>query len=128
MGRLRKALVQFVLPLFIGVFAFAQSQSSSADLKGAIFDPSNAVIAGASITATNVSTGVSRSTVSDATGEYRLSLLPPGEYEVKVEAAGFATQRRRGIVLTVGQTGVINFDLRLGTLAGFGNIGRQQAP
>ena len=76
-----------------------------------------AVISGASIRATNVNTGVGHSTISDPLGEYRIALLQPGEYEVRVEIAGFAPQRRRNIVLTVGQTAVIDFTLQVGTVA-----------
>src|SRR5439155_280069 len=113
---IRKALVQSVLVSFISISAWAQAQVSSADLKGTIRDPSKAVVAGATVTATNVNTGVARSTVSDQFGEYRIALLQPGEYELRVEMTGFAPQRRRGITLTVGQTAVINFDLQLGTV------------
>lgn len=91
-----------------------QAQVASADLKGTITDPSKAVIAGAKVTAANVNTGVVRSTVSDETGEYRISLLQPGEYDLTVEAPGFAAQHRKGILLTVGQAAVINIDLQLG--------------
>src|SRR5262249_37086845 len=100
----------------IPVTGWTQAQVASADLKGIIRDPSKAVVAGASVTATNVSTGVARSAVSDQSGEYRIALLQPGEDELRVEMAGFAAQRRRGIMLTVGQTAVIDFDLQLGTL------------
>src|SRR5437773_784027 len=116
MSFMRKALAQSVLLSIIAVSAWAQAQVSSADLAGAIFDPSKAVVAGATVTATNVSTGVARSTMSDQVGGYRIALLPPGEYEVRVEMTGFASQRRRGIVLTVGQTAVINFDLQVGAV------------
>jgi len=94
----------------------AQAQISSADLKGAILDPSKAAIVGATVTATNVNTGVSRSTTSDQSGEYRIPLLQPGEYEVKVEMQGFAAQRHKGITLTVGQTALLNFELKVGTV------------
>lgn len=96
--------------------AWAQAQVSSADLKGAVLDPSKAAIAGATVTATNINTGVSRSTTSDTAGEYRIPLLPPGEYEVKVEMQGFAAQRHKGITLTVGQTAVLNIELKVGTV------------
>jgi hypothetical protein len=92
-----------------------QAQIASGDLKGSIFDPSKAVVAGARVTSTNISTGVARSTVSDATGEYRIALLSPGEYDLTVEAQGFSAQHRKGIILTVGQTAVIDFQMQLGT-------------
>src|SRR5262249_32250814 len=90
---------------------------SSADLKGAARDPAKALIAGVVVTVTNTATNISRSTVTGAGGDYRIPLLPPGEYEIKAEMNGFTTQIRRGVTLTVGQTMVINFDLQVGQVA-----------
>src|SRR5215469_4341186 len=118
MALFRSVLSQAILVLLVCSSAIArvpQAQVASADLKGSIFDPSKAVVAGARVTLTNVSTRFARSTVSDAAGEYRIALLPPGEYELTVEAQGFAAQYRKGIILTVGQTAVIDFQLQLGT-------------
>ena len=81
----------------------AQSQSSTADLLGTVSDQSQAVIPGVDITAVNVRTDLTRSTVSDERGDYRLPLLPPGTYELRAELPGFATKVVRGINLTVGQ-------------------------
>src|SRR5262245_2731498 len=84
--------------------ALAQSQSSSADLTGAVSDPSKSWVRGAKITAVNVVTGLKRTVLTDAAGAFRIQLLPPGEYELKIEAEGFVPQIKKGIMLTVGQT------------------------
>lgn len=118
MALVRNVLSEAIFVLLMSSSAIAgapQAQIASGDLKGSIFDPSKAVVAGGRVTSTNVSTGVARSTVSDATGEYRIALLPPGEYDLTVEAQGFSTQHRKGIILTVGETAVIDFQLQLGT-------------
>src|SRR5215813_14608512 len=94
--------------------ALAQSRSSSADLTGTISDPSKSPVAGATVVATNIATGLARNGVSDANGVYRIPILPPGEYEVKIEVNGFNTQIKKGITLTVGQTLVINFEISRG--------------
>src|SRR5262249_60918800 len=88
--------------------------SSSADISGTVFDPTKALVSGAVVTATNNETGLARTATTDSSGSYRITLLPPGEYEVKVKAEGFNLQVKRGIVLTVGQTAVIKFDLLVG--------------
>ncbi|MCI0390696.1 MAG: carboxypeptidase regulatory-like domain-containing protein [Acidobacteria bacterium] len=93
---------------------WAQAQSSSADLTGTILDPSKAVVRDARVTATNLSTGLIRAATTDSVGSYRIPLLPPGQYEVKVEVNGFNTQIKRGITLTVGQIAVINFEMTVG--------------
>ena len=113
----RNVLLQAVFVLLVSVSSTAgvpQAQVAAADLKGTIFDPSKAVVPAARVTSTNINTGVVRSTVSDATGEYRIALLPPGEYDLTVEAPGFGGQRRKGIILTIGETAVIDFQLQLG--------------
>lgn len=54
--------------------------------------------------------------MTDAAGNYRAPLLPPGSYEVKVEKTGFNTQVKRGITLTVGQVAVVDFEMALGAI------------
>jgi Carboxypeptidase regulatory-like domain len=94
--------------------AMAQARSSSADLTGVVLDPSKSFVRGATVTATNLATGLARSAVSDASGVYRIPLLPPGVYEVKIEVNGFNTQIKKDVTLTVGQTMTLNFAMTLG--------------
>src|SRR5687767_7906354 len=93
---------------------WGQARSSSGDLTGAVLSPSQSSLPGVTVTAVNLATGLMRTVTTDATGNYRIPLLPPGIYEVKVEATGFNTQVKRGITLTVGQIAVINFEMLLG--------------
>jgi hypothetical protein len=72
--------------------ALAQSRSSSADLIGTVSGPSRLPLRGASVTATNLGAGLARGVATDAIGVYRIPLLPPGVYEVKIEIKGFSTQ------------------------------------
>ncbi|MEP7337004.1 MAG: TonB-dependent receptor [Acidobacteriota bacterium] len=67
--------------------AFGQTSS----LSGTVFDPQGNVVAGASITATNVVTGTTRATTSTKEGTFQISQLPPGTYRVRTEAGGFKT-------------------------------------
>jgi len=94
--------------------ALAQSRSSSADLTGTVSDPSRLLLRGASVTATNLATGLARGVTTDASGVYRIPLLPPGVYEVKIELKGFSTQIKKGVVLTVGQILTLNFKMAIG--------------
>jgi Carboxypeptidase regulatory-like domain/TonB dependent receptor len=96
--------------------SWGQAQSSSADLTGTVLSPSQSPLSGARVTALNLSTGLARAVITDSTGNYRIPLLPPGKYEVKVEATGFNTQAKRGINLTVGQIAAINFEMVLGVV------------
>ena len=81
--------IAFVLLfVFIGANqAFGQSSS----LSGTVFDPQGNVVAGAAITATNVVSGVTRTTTSTKEGTFQISQLPPGTYKIRTEARGFKT-------------------------------------
>jgi hypothetical protein len=108
-----------VLCLFIALglgasTALGQARSSSADLTGTVSDPSKTPIRGASVTATNLAIGLARSAMTDVNGAYRIPLLPPGVYEVKIELNGFSTQIKKDVTLTVGQTLALNFEMALG--------------
>src|SRR5215475_773395 len=94
--------------------AVAQARSSSADLTGTVSAPSKSPIRAASVTATNIATGLARNGPTDANGVYRIPLLPPGEYEVKIEVNGFKTQIKKGVTLTVGQILTLNFEISSG--------------
>jgi Carboxypeptidase regulatory-like domain/TonB dependent receptor len=95
----------------LSVTSHAQ-QFATANLSGIVTDPNGAVVAGAKVTATQKATNVQRETTSNAEGLYVLTNLPTGEYELKVEATGFATGVSQSpLVLQVGQT--VMFDVRL---------------
>ena len=81
-----------------------QSQTSSGDIKGTVTDSTGGVLPGAMITVTNIDTGVERSAVSDNGGSFRFFLLPPAEYEIKVQVPGFSIYTRRPVQVTVGET------------------------
>jgi hypothetical protein len=101
--------------LFLGTTAtFAQAQAAAADLRGTVVDPNGAVVPGATITARNIATGVSRSTTSGDDGNYTLVALPPGEYEIIVEAATFKKVTIAPVRLTVGQSAELRIPMELG--------------
>jgi hypothetical protein len=87
---------------------------STAQLNGAVHDPSGAVVAGAVITAEDPSKGFSRSTTSDAQGNYQIVLLPPGNYTVTVTSPGFNKLVADNIVLTIGEQAQLTFNLPIG--------------
>jgi outer membrane receptor protein involved in Fe transport len=100
-------------------------QSATATLSGIITDPQGALVAGAQVTATQKATGARRETTSNAEGLYVLTNLPPGEYEVTIQATGFANKVFQSpIVLQVGQSVTLDAALEVGqatatvTLAG----------
>jgi hypothetical protein len=66
--------------------AFAQY---SASIEGTVSDKSGAVIGGATVTITDLATGVGHSTVASDTGFYRITGLAPGQYKVEAQAGNF---------------------------------------
>ncbi len=91
----------------------AQSGTTGA-LSGTVTDPSGAVIAGATVTATNIGTGQARTSTTDANGSYKFSLLQPGSYSVKFSAAGFKTSEVASVTVNATETAVLNQPLAVG--------------
>ena len=90
---------------------FAQLGTSVAQLNGTVRDASGGAIAKAAITLKEVDTNRTASTVTNENGFYTVPNLPPGRYELTVEASGFAKVTQTGIVLTVGQTATLDVTL-----------------
>jgi hypothetical protein len=92
----------------------AQSQEE-ASIIGQVKDPSGAPLPGVTVMAKSPSLQVpSIATVTNSQGEYRLSPLPIGIYEVSYELSGFGVVRRADIRLTVGFTARIDIQMQIG--------------
>jgi hypothetical protein len=89
-------------------------QVSTADITGRVLDPQGNVVPGATVTAKNNATGLTRTTISNESGEYTITQLPPGTYEISVEARGFSRALQRDYELNVGAKPTLNFELRAG--------------
>ena len=83
-------------------------------LTGSITDPSGAVIPNATVTATNLDTGQARTTITGADGTYKFTLLPPGNYRVKIEAGGFKPVEVPSATVSVTETAVLDRSLEVG--------------
>src|SRR5688572_21666351 len=108
------ALLPFFLILSGSIVSFAQADVSSSTLKGRVIDQNGSSIAGATVTAVNAERGATRTAPTDDDGMYRLLLLQPGTYEIRVSAHGFGSQVVSGAVLTIGQVAVRDFQLQIG--------------
>jgi Carboxypeptidase regulatory-like domain len=115
-GSLRNRLVRVILTLACAAIA-ATASAQNAQVTGVVKDSSGGVIPGATVTARNVETGLSRVAVSDAQGEYRLPSLPPGRYAITSELSGFSTETHPDIVLIIDQTAILNFALKPATIS-----------
>ena len=86
----------------------------SANLSGAVKDPSGAAVVGADVTVRNVNTGTARESITDGAGRYQVFSLAVGDYEVRAKKAGFSEAIRTGIHLVVGEDATVDLNLRLG--------------
>ena len=110
--------------LFIVFFAagvpFAarlQAQAISGDLVGRVTDASGAIIPNVLVTAANTATEVKASALTNAAGEYRISNLLPGSYNVSAGAGGFSTSEIRTVPVQLNQTVTVNITLIVGSVA-----------
>jgi carboxypeptidase family protein len=111
---LRAVLFVFLAGLLLtGPVASAQGVGASADLTGTVTDPSGAEVPNAKVTVIDTAKGIQRNVVTDEHGFYRMSGLAPATYKVSVEHAGFQTEVATSVLLTVGQTMVLDFHLKL---------------
>lgn len=109
------SLLLFVLAPLLAVPAAALAQSAA--LAGTVRDDTGGVLPGATITASSaVLIQGSRTAISDGSGQYRITELPPGVYDVSVTLPGFAVARRDGVELTSGVTTVVHAALPVGDL------------
>ena len=83
----------------------------SGDVTGTVSDATGATVPDASVTLTNVSTGASQQSNTNAQGSYRFAFVPPGTYQIAVSATGFQNQNRSGVVVTAGQPTTVDLQL-----------------
>jgi hypothetical protein len=117
MSRNRFASMLLLLCLLWAVPASAQVDSQSAALKGTVTDPNGAIIAGAVITVKSPDTGFTKITKTGADGTYQIPLIPPGAYQIQVQADGFSRETVEKIDLSVGQVVVYDIRLRVGAVS-----------
>ncbi|MBZ5572929.1 MAG: carboxypeptidase regulatory-like domain-containing protein, partial [Acidobacteriia bacterium] len=114
--RLRSALALWLtatLAAGLTPQALGQGTVSFAQLNGTVLDTSGRAVAGAAVTLRAVGTNQSHSAVCNTSGYYVVPSLPPGQYELTVQYAGFAKYVQQGIVLSVGQTATIDITLKV---------------
>ncbi len=89
----------------------ALAQQTSGNITGRVTDQQGGALPGVTVTATQATTGFTRTAVTDGEGVFRLAGVPIGTIDLKLEMSGFATLDRTGLILNVGQT--LNVDMQL---------------
>jgi len=117
-GVLRFLGIVFVCLASIG----AMAQAASSELHVSVKDPSGSEIRNATVTVRNADKNIERNTTQNVDGEYQFLQLPPGQYDVTVEAAGFAKTTVRQVQITVGQRATLPVDLKLASASETVNV------
>src|SRR6516164_10583955 len=90
------------IPAVLGVMLLASAwlfgQAESGTITGTVTDSSNAVVPGATVTVVATSTGLTRTTITAAAGEYAITNLPPTTYTLTIERPGFQKYSRQVVV------------------------------
>src|SRR6266850_6259745 len=109
---MRRHLIGAAIVLLLGgADVFAQQTTGS--ITGRVLDQQGAAVPGVTVTAKNTQTGFVRSETSDAEGIYRLNALPVGIYDVNADLSGFTTVSQKEIVVGLGQTLTIDFNIKV---------------
>src|ERR1700722_14369739 len=114
MRNLCRASAMFAL-LVVSMTA-AYSQAVNGTLLGSVTDSTGAVVVNAKVTITEQNTNVSRTAMTNESGNYTFGDMPPGRYAVVVEQTGFKKESRRDIDLQVDSTLRINVALQPGAV------------
>jgi len=103
-------LVLFLL-LFLPASIFAQD---SGQITGTVHDPSGAIIANAQVKITSPERGIAHGTQTNSAGEYMVSGLPAGTYDLTLSAPGFKTYQAKNIILRVAQKTRADAEMQVG--------------
>lgn len=104
-----------LLALAVSSCLYAQTGGTGA-ITGAVTDPAGALVVGAKIRVTNAATGDSRTSQSNDSGLYLVSLLPPGLYTLEVMKPGFKAFSSADVNIIVAETTVLNVQLTAGAV------------
>src|ERR1700690_2361227 len=113
-----RLFVSFFVLIFCSILLtppmFSQTAATGA-LSGTLRDSSGGVVPNATVTATSNGTAQGHSATTSADGTYKIGLLPPGDYSLKIEAAGFSTVKIASVTVVVTETAVLEQTLQVGS-------------
>src|ERR1043166_4541003 len=112
-----KLFLCITILLLHGLAAVSFAQDVTARVDGQVADPAGAVVTNATVTLTNTKTGEVRTAQSNDSGQYTLTLIPPGTYDLSVKAQGFKEYLSKGLELSVNDRKTINIPLETGAVS-----------
>ncbi len=111
-----KLLITLLLALTVWQ-ATTFAQATDGNITGTVYDPTGAVVPGATVELENAATGVVRSTQTDSSGVYRFNNVLVGQYRVTARATGFAAATLENIDVALNKTTTANVSLQVGQVA-----------
>ncbi len=115
---MKKNFIRLVLSFgALFVFTSVALGQNTGTISGTVQDQSGAVVAGASVRATNPATNFTRETTSATNGFYRFDQLPVGTYNISVEAAGFKKSITQQVALSVNDALTLDLKLEVGQVS-----------
>ncbi len=118
-SKLQTLVVCFLALVLIHMIAInvdVQAQVAGGTITGTLVDSSGRVIPNATVSITNAATGINRTVTTNEDGAFTAPNLLPASYELTFTAAGFKTDIRRGIELTVGATVTLSVTMQVGAI------------
>ncbi len=110
-------ILTLVFALTILLIAPASAQQRTANITGRVLDQNGAAVPNASVSARHTGTGQNRTTQVNDDGNYTLSDLAPGVYDITAEAQNFSKALAKAVELNVGESPTLNFDLKPGAIS-----------
>jgi hypothetical protein len=109
-------ILSLFLFLLLTITSALSAQVTTATLYGVVRDSTASSLPGATVSAVNQGTGLTREAVTDVGGEFALTALPSGRYTLRIELQGFKTYTNDSLELLAGQTVRQNFTIEVGQL------------
>lgn len=106
-----------VLALSMLLAGGALAQQTTGDIKGRVTDALGNIVPNASVSAHNIGTGLTRTATTDEAGEFTLTQLPAGRYDVTIEAQSFSKALLKELELNVGATQSLKIELKPGEIS-----------
>jgi len=116
--RFSKFMMAVTAAIVFCLLATTNSFAQNSAISGTVADPTNALIPGVTVTATNTGTAVTATVLTNDSGAYNFVSLPPGPYKLTATLQGFQTATVSNITLGSAETQRFNMVLKLGSAAG----------
>ena len=113
----RSMLYACSVTLILLLSALQLAAQTTSTIEGTVRDKQGLAVAGAQVRATSSAMAVELTATTDAEGNYRITTLPPGIYEIKVSKDGFQSEVFKHIEVTLNRTLAFDINMQVGSLS-----------